>query len=163
MEKKSLSEKEFCARVSALERWYPWQFERARGQLLHVYPGWLPLIEDACRNVAELLQDDTDRSKFRWLTIKQNIGELRMYFIGVPYWPDMQTPDGVFVRTMPSAECLFSDGQLALIDSTVSAARLASRKTCQLCGGPGEIVAVEKWQVTRCPEHVDSYWAGICL
>lgn len=113
----------------AIVRAAPWFFDIAgivspwsqRG--FEIHPGWHGIV----KRLAPLLERAAPAA--RCTQCKEKFGYLRVY-----YWIPPETPDET----------------RAIVRALIDAAETASSKTCEMCGGDGELIQESGWWRVRC-------------
>lgn len=90
--------------------------------------GWHNLLDALCADIIKLAKEENVRFPVV-RQIKEKFGTLRFYM-------DLET-DAMYER--------------------ICEAELESSKTCERCGEPGELTAVDGWYSTLCAEHLAEF------
>ena len=107
---------------------YPELFEPPRG-LPECGGGWKDLIEDACREIREILETDRG-STLKMVLIKQRHGVLNIFWEGT-----------------------LSARARTAVERATEWAYVRSAQTCEVCGFEGRLYTCSGWLVTACAGH----------
>ncbi|KQT51180.1 hypothetical protein ASG43_21485 [Aureimonas sp. Leaf454] len=101
-----------------------WRYQFPKHFSFEFGPGWGPIMDELCRRVDAVLDDDwKDGQSFQWTQCKEKFGSGRFYNSG---------PDEV--------------------ERHVDWAEAVTLRTCEQCGQPG-IMRRDGWFGVRCDEH----------
>jgi hypothetical protein len=138
----------------AIMQAFPEQFSDSDGFLgIAVGPGWLAIVEDACREIAAVLTPE-ELTLFHWTQIKEKFGGLRMYWGPHNIIPvDLMSAEGWLHFDVESdTVAVFSPETAGQIQGIVTRAQERAALTCDQCGKPGLLYRKGVW-VTLCKEH----------
>ena len=128
--------------------WYPAQFSGSpfwKG--LGVDSGWLPIVDDVCRQIQAALSAD-ELGRFHWLQIKQENGGLTMFWS--PMYRAVMDPLGPHTcldyESMRDIRWRFDECETDLdlatlrrIQKIIVNAKDRATNTCEHCGGAGTL------------------------
>ena len=160
-------------RIQDLRSRYPYMFERVIPYGLSIEPGWLSIIEGACRQIDSTLDAaQTRKANFSWIQIKEKFGGLSMYWSRAYRIPEprdssinferlvsLQFDEGVSDADMDAVVTTITNVLLVPKDLTrqirqiIEVASDEAARTCQFCGAPGRHLTSDGWMVTACDKH----------
>lgn len=103
--------------------------------------GWQHLVLEACALLHQMRPD------FRWITIKEKFGGLRLYYEGGPFRADIHTDKGLI--SLP----IWPDGiKPEAVFEKLIAIEIESRRTCGCCGAGGDLAKLGGYYITLCTD-----------
>ena len=121
-----------------LIRRYPYQFERAIGNLAF-HKGWFDILVQLCADIDAVLREN--RHGFRWLQIKEKFGSARLDYRMDFFEKDAQDRSDEEHRIY------------AAISQLVHAAETQTAQRCIVCGSPGSLNRDSCYLLTLCDFH----------
>jgi hypothetical protein len=117
------------------------------------YPGWMPVLAQACEAIDQVLGED--KRGFHWVQLKEKFGTGRFYYAFAKADRAPQRVDIIGAgrlqafATHPMAE----DGVEKAIFEIVREAEAATCSRCMVCGAPATVKSYGGWLGTLCEKH----------